>query len=984
MPTLHVDGEPIEARPGDSLLVAMLRAGLHPTGGGCLCAAGDCPHCLATVDGAAWTRTCQVRARAGLVVRRSHFGGEQPHLLPDHAASAPVGGAAPAHHVHCDTVVIGQGDSGREAAREARAAGQDVVTLDAGEEQQVTGVYPGPLVVASDRGRRVLHVHPRREIVVAAGAAEIQPVVPGSDLEGIVTARAAAELAAAGLDLGRVAAVGEVPRDLVSAALAARFPLGAGGWDLVRFEGDRRLEAVVVRRHGDGGDALEERFACDTAVLGLGRHPRNALARMAADLPVRLVGGAAAEADLPPCPRAGTVCPCSGVTVADLDSVWRRGFREMELLKRATLAGTGACQGVVCLPWLRSFLRERGGRLQPAFTARPLVRQLTVRELAAGAHPPATARTPLHDEHLRLGARMDRAGGWWRPWSYCRPDEEAAAVRERVSLGDLSPLGKTAIAGPDALAFLERILPIRVAAVRPGRCRSVFLLDERGYVFDDGVLCREAESGENGKADRDGGADRDRDGDGDRHRFFLTSTAGGSEFLELWLRDWAEAFDCDVRIMNRTASLAAIHVTGPLAARLLARAGCPDLPATGRHRRLRIAGIVCRAVRPSLADELSVELYCAAVDARRLWRRLLAAGSDLGVCPHGLETLLHVRVEQGRFVVGRDTDYDSTPRRLGVEQAVDMTKGEFVGRQAILRTNRQPLDRRLVALRTVEFPSGRLEGAAIRDGGRYAGHVTSAARPGSGRSGAPAGTGIAMLGWLYLDEDGNLPREVTVDGRAAERVDRPLRDPAGEGARTAGALDRSSRQPPDTDGGEPCGPAGVPPEASSEAAFDVPAERPEPAEARADGPAGPAGAAWLRPLEATRVAAAPAALDALAAAAPWPADALALRIAPDELLVTARPDFEVAGDPHVIVERETGLSHVWLDAAAAELFLDRECDWERPGTRPAFAQGEVAGVPARLWCETERTLILTPSPFAAALERRLAAALATADGSGGR
>ncbi len=931
MVRLEVDGRPVEARPGDSLLVALVRAGLYPTGGGCLCAGGDCPHCLVTVDGVAYTRSCQVPARDGMVVRRDHLGGEEPPLLSDEPMSA--GKAAPVHHVHCDTVVIGQGDSGREAAREARDADLSVVTLDAREGQHVTGVYPGPLVVASDQAGRVLHVHPRREIVVASGAAEIQPVVPGSDLEGLVTARAAAELVAAGIDLGRAVALGERPAGLPEGTLVAHCPVGQNGWELVRFEGDGRIQAVVVRRHGDA-DAIEERIECDTAVLGLGRNPRNALARMASDLPVRVTGLAAAESELPSCPREGTVCPCSGVTVADLDDVWERGFHEMELLKRATLAGTGTCQGGVCLPYLRSFLLERGGRLQPAFTARPLNRQLTVRELAAGAHTAVTARSPLHDEHLNLGARMDRAGGWWRPWTYGRKDDEYRSVRERVSLGDVSSLGKMAISGPDAEAFLERIVPTKVATIRPGRCRYVLMLDERAYLLDDGMLCREA--------DQDGG-----------DRFFLTSTSGGSGFFELWLRDWAEAFGCDVRILNQTASLAAINVTGPQAARLLVRAGARELPAFGRHRCVRVAGVDCRIVRLSFTGELSYELHHPAADARRLWRRLLAAGAEFSVQPHGLETLLHLRLEKGHIVVGQDTDYDSTPRRLAHEWAVNLNKGDFVGRQAILRTNKRPLDKRLVALRTddppprgtVEAPSA--EGAAIHSGDRYAGYVTSGTGPVAG--GAP------MLGWLYLDAEGNLPREVTVDGRPARRVDGPTYDPDGERARVAVDTASESRQD----------------------LREFPVARSEASDLAAEAPSEPPR---LRPLEATRVSATPAALDALVAEPPWPAGALAFRTAPDELLVTATPDFKVAGDPHAIVVRETAFSYVWLDEATAERFLNRECEWRRPDARPALAQGEVAGIPAKLWFEAGRTLVLTPAPFAAAFQRRLTGSLAETDG----
>ena len=932
MTTLLVDGQPIEAHAGESLLLAMLRAGLHPTSGGCVCLGGDCPNCLVTVDGIAYTRSCQVKAEAGMRVTREHVGDEEPALLPDEGMSA--GSAAPVRHVHCATVVIGQGDSGREAEREAREAGLGVVTLDARDGQHVTGVYPGPLVVAADGGGRVLHVHPRREIVVATGAAEIQPVVPGSDLEGLVTARAAAELVAAGIDLGRAVVVGESPGELPSGSLAGHFPLGHGGWELVRFEGNGRVEAVVLRRHGDAG-AAEERIECDTAILGLGRNPRNALARMASDLPVRVVGSAAAESELPPCPRDGTVCPCSGVTVADLDGVWERGFHEMELLKRATLAGTGTCQGGVCLPYLRSFLLERGGRLQPAFTARPLNRQLTVRELAAGAHTAVTARSPLHDEHLSLGARMDRAGGWWRPWTYARNDDEYRSVRERVSLGDVSSLGKMAISGPDAEAFLERIVPTRVATIRPGRCRYVLMLDERGYLLDDGMLCREAEQSA-----------------GDR--FFMTSTSGGSGFFELWLRDWAEAFGCNVRILNQTASLAAINVTGPQAARLLARAGARELPAFGRHGSAQIAGVDCRVVRLSFTGELSYELHHPAADARKLWRRLLEAGAGFGVQPHGLEALLRLRLEKGHIVIGQDTDYDSAPRRLAHEWAVNLNKGDFVGRRAILRTNKQPLDKRLVTLRTDDPPPGTVEapsaeGAAIHDGDRYAGYVTS-------DTGAAAGGGATMLGWLYLDAEGRLPREVTVDGRPARRIDGPTYDPKGERARAA--VDVASESP--------------------KSVREFPVARLEATDLAAITPPEPPR---LRRLEATRVSATPGALDALVERPPWPDTALAFRTAPDELLVTATPDFEVAGDPHAIVERETAFSYVWLDETSAGRFLDRECEWRRPGARPALAQGEVAGLPAKLWFEDSRTLILTPAPFAAAFERRLTASLAEVDGN---
>ncbi len=91
-----------------------------------------------------------------------------------------------------DVVVIGGGESGRRAVADAEAAGRVALMLDAGDGHEVVAVYPGPTVVARTP-TGMLHVH-AGEIVVATGAAEIQPVCPGNDLSGLLTARAAARL----------------------------------------------------------------------------------------------------------------------------------------------------------------------------------------------------------------------------------------------------------------------------------------------------------------------------------------------------------------------------------------------------------------------------------------------------------------------------------------------------------------------------------------------------------------------------------------------------------------------------------------------------------------------------------------------------------------------------------------------------------------------------------------------------------------------
>jgi hypothetical protein len=251
---------------------------------------------------------------------------------------------------------------------------------------------------------------------------------------------------------------------------------------------------------------------------------------------------------------------------------------------------------------------------------------------------------------------------------------------------------------------------------------------------------------------------------------------------------------------------------------------------------------------------------------------------------------------------------------------VRLDKGDFVGRHAVQRTSREPLDRRLVGLEM--DPPAPIEGAVIWYGAAYAGYVTSSAH-------SPALGRAVMLGWVEL-VDGALPEELTIDGRPARRVATPFYDPAGERARAT------------------LGPSPV-------EALPLPPPRP------ASPPPG-----GFEVIEGTRVVASPAALDA----ARWPAEARVLRTAPDEALITARVDADAVPDPHAIVVRETGFAGRWLDRDTAAALMERGGRFELPWERPAFAQGALAEIPVKLWLEAERVLLVVPAALAAELVER--------------
>ena len=733
-----VDGRPVAFAAGDSVAIAILRTGSTPAGPGTLCLTGDCGNCLARVDGIAYIRTCQQKALPGLAVERHPPNGLPPLPAmpgPD-LTSSPSGPDIEVLRAHVDIAVIGGGESGKEAAATAEKDGKRVLVLDAEGGDEVVGIYPGPLLVVRTP-TLMLHVYPA-EIVVATGAAEIHPAVPGTDLEGVVTGRAAQRMHAAGIELGAAVAIGTPPPGVPCIPVAGQ---------LIRIEGDDRghVRSVVT---ADDWIGAQTTTPCDTLICGLGFAPRDVLARMAGEVPLSVVGPAAQPPTLPPPPMSGIVCACSGTTVDDLQTAWDHGFQEIELLKRSSLACLGTCQGAACLPQVRAFIAVRTGDVPPPFTARPASRQITLAEASADTYVDVFRRTPLHDEHLSLGGRLDRFGNWWRPWHYGDAVAEYWAVREGVSIGDVSTLGKMVVTGPDVVEFLERLYPCRVADIKPGRSRYALLLNERGHIMDDGMILREGET-----------------------RFVLTFTSGGAANAEMWVRDWAETWRMRVHVMDRTMSLAAINVTGPRAQELLQRAGVADPPTFLGHAHEDVAGVPCHLMRLSFTGEASWELHHPVDRSVELWRALLSLGSDLGIRPHGLKALFGLRLEKGHIIIGMDTELDTTPRRVRMAWAARMDKPDFIGKAALERTAKER-DERLLHGFTMDGGAP-IEGSPIYIDDRIVGHV-------SGSWASPALGKTVMLGWIkHLP----YPERVTIDGREALVAPTPFYDPEGERAR---------------------------------------------------------------------------------------------------------------------------------------------------------------------------------------------------------
>ena len=281
--------------------------------------------------------------------------------------------------------------------------------------------------------------------------------------------------------------------------------------------------------------------------------------------------------------------------------------------------------------------------------------------------PQRPLRTPFYSRLTELDA-LHR----WHDWNgYTVPDAlycaetEYFAIRNATAVFDLSPMSKYRIGGPDALAYLDRLLTRDVKKISPGRVGYAVWCNDQGQVVDDGTLfhLREGEY-------RLCAQERQLD----------------------WLVDSAIGFD--VSIVDETAAVAALAVQGPTAFSVL---GAMGLGALADLKPFRVAQVALGDVelsvsRTGFTGDLGYELWVRADAALELWDRLFAAGKLHGIRAMGTDALNLARIEAGYLQAGIDflpanatvrEGRSRSPFELGLDWLVDFTKPNFNGRRAL-------------------------------------------------------------------------------------------------------------------------------------------------------------------------------------------------------------------------------------------------------------------------------------------------------------
>jgi sarcosine oxidase subunit alpha len=417
------------------------------------------------------------------------------------------------------------------------------------------------------------------------------------------------------------------------------------------------------------------------------------------------------------------------VGVNDIRLAARESYNSVELLKRYTTTGMGTDQGKTSNVNALVVLGEASGRNPGAVGTtrfRPPFKPVTLNALIggrSGARYRPLKQLPAQSFHMERQALFEEFGGWWRPAVYPQTGEglhqaaarEARSVRQSVGLFDGSPLGKLEIYGPDAAAFLDLMYVGTMSSLAVGQARYGLLLNENGVIVDDGIVARLA----------------------DNH-FWVNTTSGGAERTQLAFDEWlqCEYVNLQVLVVGQTSQWGNVTVSGPKAWQLLQRVGFADslAPQAMRHMTLQDSTWqeqTVRVLRASFNGELGYEINLPADRSTAMLEQLWSAGTDLGVCMMGVETLMTLRLEKGFIHIGADTDGTTLPGDVGLARGVEKKKANFVGRRSLMRPAAQDPDRlQLVGLQSVDGHTPIPVGAHLAHQAppsKAMGHVTSSA-----------------------------------------------------------------------------------------------------------------------------------------------------------------------------------------------------------------------------------------------------------------
>jgi aminomethyltransferase len=325
----------------------------------------------------------------------------------------------------------------------------------------------------------------------------------------------------------------------------------------------------------------------------------------------------------------------------------------------------------------------------------------------------APKKTPLYEEHVRLGAKIVPFAGWLMPVQYTSIMEEHQAVRDNVGMFDISHMGQLVVAatpssqkvGGEGAAdtWLNGMLTNNVNKLDVGMGQYTFLLNERGGIIDDLIVYRTGED-----------------------TFLLVVNAARTEEDFAWLQSHLKARRSPDRrsgelaapakpaaggetvapctLANRSAEFGGVAIQGPRVVELFHALFGRDTEPPARNHIVDFPfdGTAVSVARTGYTGEDGVEVFFRATDAVKFWNAALEKGKTFGIKPCGLGARDTLRLEMCYPLNGSDLSPQRNPIEAGLGFFVDLTKPRFIGRDVLFRAKENGTKEKLVPFRMKE------------------------------------------------------------------------------------------------------------------------------------------------------------------------------------------------------------------------------------------------------------------------------------------
>ncbi|AJY74114.1 glycine cleavage system aminomethyltransferase GcvT [Paenibacillus beijingensis] len=289
-------------------------------------------------------------------------------------------------------------------------------------------------------------------------------------------------------------------------------------------------------------------------------------------------------------------------------------------------------------------------------------------------------RTPIFPLYADCkGARCIDFGGWELPVQFSGIQKEHEAVRRQAGLFDVSHMGEFNVTGPEAETFLQRMTTNDVSKLSDGQAQYTLMCHPDGGVVDDLLVYRLTPGS-----------------------YMLVVNASNIDKDFAWLQ---EHLIDGVTLEDVSAETALIALQGPRAAEIMAKAAgadCGSLLPFHFVRNVDVCGVEALVSRTGYTGEDGFEIYVRSQRAPEVWKGLMSAGEPFGLVPAGLGARDTLRFEARLPLYGQELSPSISPLEAGVGMFVKLAKGDFIGRDALMKQREEGLPRKLVGIEMVD------------------------------------------------------------------------------------------------------------------------------------------------------------------------------------------------------------------------------------------------------------------------------------------